>query len=167
MKSFPHIFLAGIPASGKSYFGRWLEAEHGYLHIDAEIPNELERLSLRDSWNEACNTHNCSHFAEVLRECGKPIVFNWGFPVGCLPLAVALKRTGFSVWWFDADVSAARTAYIAGGKSVQDFDIQVRDIQVNMIEIVTQLTPNTIFALTAAGNRMTPSKILSAIKRVA
>lgn len=158
------LFLAGIPASGKSHFGQWLEAECGYLHIDAEIPNELERLSLREAWDEACKTQDCSRFARVLLDSGRPSVFNWGFPVGCLPLVVALKHAGFSTWWFDADLPAARVEHIASGKPAQSFDNQVRAIQACQNEITAQLAPNTICTLTPNGHRVPAKVILSAIR---
>jgi shikimate kinase len=31
-----HLFIAGVPATGKTWLGSWLAAERGYRHIGAE-----------------------------------------------------------------------------------------------------------------------------------
>ena len=105
------VFIAGIPASGKSHFGRWLESKYGFVHIDPEENNRLDSLSIHDVWDACFISRDCAPFAQALRRLKEPVVFNWGFPVPCLPVAAALKEAGFDSWWLDADTARARTEF--------------------------------------------------------
>jgi|HubBroStandDraft_1064217.scaffolds.fasta_scaffold690930_1 hypothetical protein len=91
------LFIAGVPSSGKTCFFKWLEAEHGYIHIDAEIPGEIDARGLRGAWDRSWSPQpDCAGFAEAISKLGKPTAFNWGFKPDHLPVAEALKRAGFS-----------------------------------------------------------------------
>src|ERR1700720_2354910 len=46
-----HFLIAGIPASGKSTFYRWLEEKKGFLHLDVEKPGVLDRYGLATAWD--------------------------------------------------------------------------------------------------------------------
>ena len=51
----PHrnLFIAGVPATGKSWLGSWLAQEHGYLHIDAEEAGgeDFDSVNIRNEWD--------------------------------------------------------------------------------------------------------------------
>ena len=164
MEESPLLFLAGIPCSGKTHFGQWLEGEHGYLHIDAEVQGELDRVDLREVWETACANQDCSALAAALRARGAPAIFNWGFPPACLPVAAALKRAGFSSWWFAGDHAAARREHALLGRSTEDFDIQWAAIQSQFQQIAALFHPNIVTVLGAKGERMTPQEILQRIQ---
>ena len=103
----PDLFIAGLPGCGKSYFGAWLEKEHGYVHVDFE--RELPAL-LRSHRNEILQfirERRPQPFLGRLKEKSMPIAFDWGFPVNCLDIArfLAFELTPY---WFQADIQLAR-----------------------------------------------------------
>ena len=72
------ILLSGIPATGKSAFGRYLAHEHGFVHYDLECdPNSWPRPELEQLWN-----NDRAAFVAHVRQ--QRTVLNWGFPVHCL-----------------------------------------------------------------------------------
>jgi hypothetical protein len=73
------LFIAGIPAAGKSHFGQWLAAHQGYLHIDPEENTLLDDLASRDAWKTCWSARRCEPFANQLRQHAR-VLFNWGFP---------------------------------------------------------------------------------------
>jgi hypothetical protein len=158
------IFVAGIPSTGKTHFGRWLNAEHGYLHVDAEVEGELDRLGLREVWNIAVVSLDCTRLASVLHTRGASAVFNWGFPPVCLPVAAALKRAGFSSWWFEGDISAARREHRRLGKDIDAFDTQLVAIQAHAAQITALFAPNILAVLDGNAGRMSPDAVLQRMR---
>src|SRR5438093_3341302 len=76
-----HLFVAGVPATGKTWLGCWL-AERGYIHIDAEkalqhggcTPSANKRT--RPSWRGEDSTWHASTVRwTTLSEIGRP--FPW------------------------------------------------------------------------------------------
>lgn len=163
------LFVAGWPAAGKSEFGKWLSDNKGFLHIDAEIENgiALDRLHIHSLWNECINTTNCERFAAALLEIGKPIIYNWGFPVHLLPVASALKLAGFSSWWFEADEEQSRLEFIRLNRSMGNFEIQVPAIKKFRSHIIEVFKPNIINTLDKSGNRLPREAIWAIIERKA
>ncbi len=159
------LLVAGMPASGKSHFGRWLEAEHGFIHVDAELPGQLDRLGPGSHalWDASIQTKDAMQFAAAIRALGRPTVINWGFPVEYLPFIGLLKEAGFTVWWFDADVQAARVEYASAGRPEHNFDQQVADICTRRPLIEAVFAPNLLHVLGADGLRLAPTSILAAI----
>ncbi len=157
------VFLAGIPASGKSHFGNWLEKTQGYLHIDAELRGELGRLGLYDAWHDAIRTQDCARFATAVLAQQRPAILNWGLPVQYLPIAGALKRAGFSAWWFDADIAAARSVYGRTGKALQDFDYQIAAIEYARRSINEMFAPDILSTINTSGEHLSPESIFAAI----
>lgn len=160
------LFVAGWPASGKSYFGNWLEYEKNFLHIDAEKEkgNRLHELGIDELWKDAVMTNNSMPFAAELRLYDKSIIFNWGFSVQYLTTASALKRSGFSSWWFNADEDQARSEFNRMGKSLKAFDIQVSGIKSILPQILELFAPNIVTTLSPTGKRLSPELIWSIIK---
>jgi hypothetical protein len=162
------LFLAGIPASGKSTFGRWLEANHGFVHIDPEEDKRLANLGLESAWAPCVTSADCSAFSTALRGFEKPVVFNWGFPVSYLPTVASLKRVGFSCWWFDADIAHARSAFLARKKgTAADFEKQVGEITSSRSAIRSVFLDNSVLALDQDGTYLNPEAIWSLIRAAA
>src|SRR5215204_99584 len=112
------LLLSGIPASGKTNFGRWLASEKSFIHYDVEHDQTSGRLAgagLLRPWYACFQTGDALPLVEALRNSNRPIVWDWGFPVQSLPIVEVMKRAGFTLWWFDADPSTARAAFLARG----------------------------------------------------
>jgi len=92
------LYIAGIPDSGKSHFGKWLEATHGYLHIDAELPGQFDALGLHGTWDAALARTNARLFVDAVLALDRTIILNWGFPPAFLPFITSLRSAGFSQW---------------------------------------------------------------------
>lgn len=161
---YPLLLISGIPASGKSHFGRWLEKEKLFIHIDAEKDGKIKKLGLEQSWGYCFSHRNATPFLKAVQGLNNPVVFNWGFPVSCLPVINILKRAGFKIWWFDADYDVARAEFIKRGDvPVQRFDIQVPAITQNWAAIETVFSRNIIRTLEADGTRLNPEDIYKRI----
>jgi hypothetical protein len=169
MSQLDLLFIAGIPASGKTHFCKWLATNHGYIHIDAEVPNRIDEIGLRQVWDKASMSSppDCVAFAEAVLELrkkfGKPTVFDWGFPPNCLEIASALKRAGFSSWWFEADNAAARAEYSRNGRPIASFDNQLRAINSNREKLMMLFTPHVVMMLDSNGVRLKPEAAWSAM----
>jgi hypothetical protein len=162
------LYLAGFPASGKSLFGQWLESRQGFLHIDPEEDTRLEELSIDPAWQECVSQRGCDRFCAALLEIAQPVVFNWGFPVRCLPVVASLKRAGFSCWWFEADVGQSRRAFQARRKgTLQDFETQVAGIEANRPGIRAIFGKNSLTTLSRRGARLRPETIWSRMNAAA
>jgi hypothetical protein len=66
----PLLLVAGIPATGKSHFGRWLSQEYKYVHVDIEETGRLEGLHLGAVWSSTFQTGNVSLLVTELRALG-------------------------------------------------------------------------------------------------
>ncbi len=62
------LFVAGVPATGKSWLGRWLAEERGYVHIDAERDGgaDLDRAGVHREWDELISTCRATRFVEAI-----------------------------------------------------------------------------------------------------
>jgi hypothetical protein len=158
------LFLAGVPAAGKSYLGRQLQEAHGYLHIDAELPGELDAHGLHQIWDAGLACSNAQPFVEAVRALHRPVVLNWGFPPHCLPFVASLRSAGFAAWWIDADHAAARAAYREIGRPVELFDLQIGRIRAAWPAIQKVFSPNVIRVLDASGVRKPVDEVLRTIR---
>jgi hypothetical protein len=125
------ILLSGVPATGKSTFGRWLECERGFDHVDVENGG-FDRLGLSLAWSAVCQLPppQVSPFIAALRGLRRPIALDWGFPPPWLPLVRALHDAGVTAWWFDGDRQAARAVFIRRATvQVEALDLQMRHIE--------------------------------------
>ncbi|SRR6266545_369041 len=93
-----NLFLAGVPAVGKSWLGTWLAEQRGYVHIDAERNGgfDFDRAGVHDEWNELIETGRAKSFLTAVRRLAKPVVINWGFPTRYLYIVSALQCRGSS-----------------------------------------------------------------------
>jgi len=70
------LLLSGIPAAGKSHFGRYLAREYGFAHYDLEChPGGWPHPELKVIWDASR-----SAFLTELQNRHERIVLDWGFP---------------------------------------------------------------------------------------
>lgn len=74
------LHLSGVPAAGKSHFGRWLESNQRFVHIDAESDDRLNTYGLNCAWAECFRTGDVVTFRDWLTAIGKPVVLDNGSP---------------------------------------------------------------------------------------
>jgi hypothetical protein len=119
------ILLSGVPATGKSNFGRYLAREHGFAHYDLEsFPRGWPYPELKAAWEASPQA-----FVKRVRQIHRRVALDWGFPVHCLPVVKELQTQGVRLIWFDGDRSQARAVFQErGGLPLSDFDAQVADI---------------------------------------
>jgi hypothetical protein len=119
------LFVAGVPATGKSWLAQWLAANQGYLHIDAEKNGgaDFEQAGIHKEWDELIRRGRADKFVRAVGKVRKPVVINWGFPVRFLYIVSALQTEGFSAWWLQAPRQIARNAFVKrGGIALAAFD---------------------------------------------
>lgn len=122
------IMLCGIPASGKSTYGDWLQQEKGMLFVDVEEDGALEGANLETQWSRLFNEPSCAR--DFVAGLADRTVLAWGFPVRCLPMLAALKEAGLVLWWLDGNRKAARDSFIVRGTvGLKYFDRQMLDIE--------------------------------------
>ena len=116
------VHLAGIPATGKTSFGRYLSREHGFAHYDLECFHRGWPVpSLHEMW-----ASSPYEFARRALASHGRVAIDWGFPVGCLNMVAELKRAGARVVWFNGHIAHARLLFVhRGGIPVAAFDAQV------------------------------------------
>ncbi len=122
------VLLSGIPASGKSTHGKWLETEMGCVYWDLEHET-LEEAGTRAGLYLGTNADLGSLLA-VAKRISKTIVIDWGFPPDvCLNTVRWLSENGVEIWWFDGDREAARISFLRRSPELeQALDIQMEKI---------------------------------------
>ncbi len=159
------LLISGVPVSGKSYFGQWLERTASFIHFDVEEDGRLGCRGLKPLWDR-CFTHGTVRpLVKALRGLASPVVLDWGFPPECLSVVAMLKSEGLSIWWFNADHAAARRAFIKrGGVPLGCFDQQITKIKcawpnieaLSELQIITTLGPDD--------KRLSPEEIFRRIQ---
>ena len=111
---FPRrLLITGYPACRKTTFATWLESEHGYLCIASD--NETDRFVFVEKINDAIARH-------------VRVVVDYGFFPVTIPYIKELIQSGFELWWFDGDRTAAREAFVLRDRteghpaSIEDFE---------------------------------------------
>jgi hypothetical protein len=120
------LLLSGIPAAGKSSFGRYLAREYDFAHYDLECyPRGWPHRDLKPIWESSR-----ANFVAQLKVLHERIVLDWGFPATHVPWIKELLATGVRLVWFTADIDHARKLFEdRGGIDVNFFNDQVRAIQ--------------------------------------
>jgi hypothetical protein len=95
--AMPLLLIAGIPASGKTYYSEWLESKKGFIYIDVDKDPSMRFAGLELEWQYCRQTCDASRFRDKLLQRPQPIVLEWGFPPRFLPIIEALKLKGFSI----------------------------------------------------------------------
>jgi hypothetical protein len=120
------VLLSGVPATGKSTFGRYLAREHGFAHYDLENhPLGWPHPELRSEWERSR-----PDFIRELRARHDRVALDWGFPVHCLSMVREMQAEGVHLVWFDGDATRAREVFVRrAGISLACFDKQMNDIR--------------------------------------
>jgi hypothetical protein len=156
-----HFLISGIPASGKSTFCRWLEEKKGFLHLDVEEDGVLDRYGLTTAWDALFGASaTAAPLIEALEKFNRPVVIDWGFPPECLDSVRKLSESGVMLWWFAADWAVARRKFAERGYPfVEDFDIQIRKIEVALPEINALFRSHVEYTLPSTGIYTPPDRI--------
>jgi hypothetical protein len=152
------LLLSGIPAIGKSSFGRYLAREHAFAHYDLECyPRGWPHPELKPLWDSSR-----ADFIAQLKGRHERIALDWGFPATAVTWVRELLAAGVRLVWFAADITRARELFIQrGGIDVGNFDTQVQGIQ--HAGLPNELPCVRVEALTSAGTLRDASEILGDI----
>lgn len=156
------LFIAGVPATGKSSFSQWLAEKHGYIHIDAEKAGgaDFDQAGVRSEWDKLISTGRATQFVAAIRKLPNPVVVNWGFPTRYLYVVNALQAEGVSTWWLHAQRNTAREAFVKrGGIDPVYFDRQMADIEREWLLIASVFRPRIVEGLRPDGSQRTPTEI--------
>lgn len=114
------ILIAGIPGTGKTTIGNFLEKSYGYLHVDMEENHRTsEILADIDAFTK-------KHFSG-----NKDVVVTWGFSPDQDTIDVVNKLCtfGFKIFWFDGNRDSAHKATM----NRAGFDEKVLQQQMNYL----------------------------------
>lgn len=156
------LFIAGVPATGKSWLGQWLAEEHGYVHIDAERMGgtDFDRVGVHHEWNELISTGRAARFVKAIRRLPNPVVVNWGFPTRYLYVVSALQAEGVDTWWLRGDRNLARRAFVErGGIDPAAFDHQMADVEREWFLIAAVFGRCIVEGLRPDGSQRAPREI--------
>ena len=154
------ILISGIPGTGKTTVGAYLQEHHRFLHLDFERQAEIERFLLGRRGELLGKLATVAHDVT-------DIVISWGFlPETQLAFVVALRDCGFDWVWFDGNRDAARRAFLARGtSSLATFDVQLRAIAENLD--LDQLRPRIVDPFTRGGSFRPVEEIAGEVLRSA
>jgi hypothetical protein len=152
------LLISGIPATGKSRFGRYLSGTHSFVYYDLEhYAQGWPHPELKSIWDRSR-----SEFVRVLRDLHPRVVLDWGFPVSFISWVQELLNEGVRPIWFDGNIARAREILIKRcGIDVRAFDDQVRSI--NKANLPALLHFDVVEALSDSGVLKKPSVILEEI----
>jgi len=149
------LLLAGIPAVGKSSFGRYLAREHAFAHYDLEChPRGWPHPEQKRLWDSSRKA-----FIAKLKTLHKRVALDWGFPANVVLWVDELLAEGVQLIWFEADIAKARELFQQrGGLPVASFNDQVLGIQ--SAGLPNSLSCVRVSALTDAGTLRDAPEIL-------
>jgi hypothetical protein len=161
------FFVSGVPCTGKTWLGNWLQENEGFHHVDAEKDNgrDLDTFGIHKEWDMVAQTGRAEAIATKISTLSNPVILNWGFPMSYMYFVRALQVAGMPAWWIRADPRQARVAFTARGSSdVQRFDHQIGAINQNLLLIELVFGERIIEGLTANGAQRHPSDLWLEIK---
>jgi hypothetical protein len=156
------LFLAGVPATGKSWLGSWLAETHGYVHMDAERDGgrDFHTAGIHTQWERLIQTGWAAEFVQALATVNKPVVLNWGFPTRFLHVTDALKAAGMRLVWLTGERVQARAAFVRrGGIDPRLFDQQMDFIERDWPHITRVFAGGIVPGLHTDGSQRHPENI--------
>jgi hypothetical protein len=151
--------VSGIPGSGKSEYGRWLQRERGFIHLDLENGG-MDRPELYSGWQQCVSTGLPAALVEAVDRLGAPVVLDWGFPPRFLPLVRSLHDAGVAAWWFDGDRAAARASFVRRGTvPVEALDQQMQRLDAAWPGISEFYGARVVNVVSPGGIYLPPEKI--------
>ncbi|NQV88076.1 MAG: hypothetical protein HQ402_00785 [Parcubacteria group bacterium] len=157
------ILFSGIPASGKSTYGKWLEEEKGMIYWDLEHET-LEEVEKRSGLYIG-RGHDLGSFLEAVKETDRIIVIDWGFPPDTMLGEIKnLFDNKVKLWWFDGDRKSARTSFLKRGTvSEEALDIQMKKIEDHWPQIKNLFGENIIQSINSNGEYLPKEEIYKII----
>jgi shikimate kinase len=128
------IIIAGVPATGKTFMGDYMENNLGFKHFDVENMKEEDarEINIRNLFCEV-------NIDQFIKEIGSDsdIVITWGFVCDdqrSLSIIKKLQENGFKFIWFFAEESLARIAFLKRKEeenwgNIDDFNTQMNRIK--------------------------------------
>ena len=155
------VLLSGIPATGKTSFGKWLEEQKGFLHIDRENDIQWKDCYRKAALETALQSSGPDCFIKKAHKIGKPIALDWGFPPCALPIVRELQSSGAVPWWFNGGRKIARSKFVerGGGIGLNCFDIQMNAIEQHWHDISDIFNTRIIETLRSDGSYLEPELI--------
>ena len=119
------LLITGIPGTGKTTIGEYLETNYGFLHLNVE----KDPAKLKD-------------FIEIPRD---KKVITWGFIPGFDDDTVKIIQSlGYKMIWFDGNRPAARRAFCRRKTvSVEALDIQMKKVENMDISVFNPIIMDT------------------------
>lgn len=156
------ILFAGLPATGKSSFCRYLARAYGFAHYDMECwPKGWPVPDLHPIWESSRQA-----FVARLRQLHGHVALDWGFPPDARPLVMELLSCGVKLVWFAGDPEHTRTLYQArGGLPMEAFDRQMRETA--EAGLPAGLDAEIVNTLTASGSLKPMAEIFAEVFPVA
>lgn len=124
------LFISGIPATGKTTLGNFLQDKHNFTHLDLTYPekSEIQPEEIKEL-QDKLNTFQRSD---------KDLVITWGFGPQILPHQEAVKLIldqGAKMIWLDGNQETAIAVFMKrGGMSENSFNQQMD--QISNVDIV-------------------------------
>jgi len=114
------ILIAGIPGTGKTTFGNFLEKNYGYVHVDME-----------ENHNTSEMLNDTDVFIKKYFSGNKNVVVTWGFSPDqeTIDIVNKLRTFGFKIFWFDGNRDSAHKATM----NRAGFDEKVLQQQMNSL----------------------------------
>lgn len=129
------LLITGVPGTGKTTVGNYLQEKFGYNHIDFEDSNLFLKFESSPD----------TYIDELVSNKGK-IVITWGFAPdeGGFQRVSFLMLKGFKIIWFDGNRVAAFREYLKAGRPEEPFYFQMFRIENSkVIERINPLLINT------------------------
>jgi len=171
------IFLAGLPGSGKTFFGNFLQDRHpgSVRHVNAEAPGAMEAAGLSQLLELLLGPPGARYnrtvgrlFLDALRKIAPHVIVTWGYPPLWLPFPFALRQSGVDLVWFDGDPIATEHAYrrrtlTRVGDNVAEFHARMSAFHATMawIDLIVRPQLNGLFRVIStisAGPRYLPAE---------
>lgn len=154
------LLVSGIPAAGKTSYCGWLEQEKKYIHFDIDR-RQFQGTGVEPQWNAIFRPNgSVEPFLKSLRQWRRSVILDWGFPPVWLKVIRDFKDEGVDIWWFDADIGAARLKFIEGAEhSIDNFDRQIARIEEAWPMIAELFELRVIRTLCANGIYLSPEEI--------
>lgn len=160
------LFIAGVPAAGKTHFCNWLVDAHGYLHLDFEKADSVRSNGVEVQVKELQKTGNPQPLIKELASKERPVAFNWGFVPDAYLFVKSLLAYGMAPVWFAASRELARKEFVVrGGIPVECFDTQMDRIGNRQNELSALFKSCVVWTIDENGTRLKPDAIYAEIAK--
>lgn len=128
-----HLLITGIPGTGKTEIGNYLEKYYDFKHIDIEAILNASQLEKDKGLKELFSMHE--------RLIDQNIVFTWGFhPRDNEQHINYIKNLGATMFWFDGNREAARKSFLKRG-TVSEELLNIQMGLINSVDIQKKYNP--------------------------